>query len=378
MISRLKFDISNLFKEIYDERLPESVFISGETTFSDLQSAGLQSIVPLVDKLRQYGHSDENIRGRVFAFMENDVYLNYVMVKYKNLPVTFGIYKESINMKFDVVVGNPPYQEKVGPKKTEALWPKFVKKSFELVKENGFVSLIHPSGWRNVDGKFKVVQKLLTSKDMYYLEMHNEKDGMVLFGAETRYDWYVVQNSENNNILTEVKGQDGISIQIDLKNKEFIPSGYIEKIYSLVANDGEKKVNILSDSSYHTQRSFMSKVNEYEFIYPCVYTVKSGDNGTFWYSNTNGNGHFNSPKLIWSNFRISSAGSILDLNGDYGLTQFSYAIVDSIENLPSIKNVFDGVLFRNLMESCAVSDMSINRKIIATFRKDFWKEFINE
>jgi hypothetical protein len=32
--------------------------------------------------------------------------------------------------------------------------------------------------------------------------------------------------------------------------------------------------------------------------------------------------------------------------------------------------------FRKIMELSAVGDMSINRKVIATFRKDFWKEFI--
>ena len=130
MLSRLKFEIQGLFEEIYNERFPESIFLSETTTFADLQSAGLQSIIPLINKLREYGHSDDNIRSRVFAFMENDVYLNYVMSKYYNLPVTLDIYRESINMKFDVLVGNDPYQEKVGPNKTEPLWNKFFFKRY--------------------------------------------------------------------------------------------------------------------------------------------------------------------------------------------------------------------------------------------------------
>jgi hypothetical protein len=130
MLSRLKFDIQGLFQEIYNERLPETLFVSETTTFGDLQSAGLQSIIPIVNKLRKYGHSDENIRNRVFAFMENDLYLNYVQVKYPNLPVTFDIYKESVYMKFDVIVGNPPYTKDVGGGNSISLWDKFVEKSF--------------------------------------------------------------------------------------------------------------------------------------------------------------------------------------------------------------------------------------------------------
>jgi len=50
----------------------------------------------------------------------------------------------------------------------------------------------------------------------------------------------------------------------------------------------------------------------------------------------------------------------------------------SVENLENIKKAFDTKKFRKIMESCSVSDMSINRKVIGTFKKDFWKEFIQD
>jgi len=80
--------------------------------------------------------------------------------------------------------------------------------------------------------------------------------------------------------------------------------------------------------------------------------------------------------LIWSNFRIASAGCIIDEDGIYGLTQFSYAIIANREELSMIKKAFDTKKFRDMMENCSVANMSINRKIISTFKKDFWKQFI--
>jgi hypothetical protein len=50
--------------------------------------------------------------------------------------------------------------------------------------------------------------------------------------------------------------------------------------------------------------------------------------------------------------------------------------ITSKANLENIKKAFDSMEFRNLMESCAVGQLTVNYKIISTFRKDFWKEFI--
>jgi hypothetical protein len=290
--------------------------------------------------------------------------------------IDFDKMSKLINVKFDVVIGNPPYQKQVGPKKTEAIWPKFVDKSFEICKEGGYVSLIHPSGWRNVDGKFKDTQKLLLSKNIEYLEIHNEKDGMKTFGAETRYDWYVVKNVENNG-NTEIKGQRSESVNINLIGKEFIPNDSIELIYNLVGNKNLVEV-LHSYSDYETRKKHMSKTITDEYIYPIVYTVAKGDILKLIYSSYYTNKHFDKSKLIWSNGRITSVGSVIDIDGNYGLTQFAYAIVDEPINLPLIKKVFDSKIFRDLMEDCAVSDMSINRKIIGTFKKDFWRYFLDE
>ena len=129
----------------------------------------------------------------------------------------------------------------------------------------------------------------------------------------------------------------------------------------------------MSDSKYHTQKEYMVKQKSKEDNLSCAYMVDYIDNPTFWYTNID-KGHFNIPKIIWGN---GSTGIIIDYKGEYGLTQFCYAIVDDISNLESIKKAMksdkfikDVMLFKN-----GLGD-KYNRKIISLFRKDFWKEFI--
>jgi hypothetical protein len=279
-------------------------------------------------------------------------------------------------LKFDLVMGNPPYQKPVGPTKTQKIWNTFVMLSLRIINDAGYLTFVHPSGWRNIDGDFKEVQTQLLSRDMKYLEIHNEKDGIDVFGTETRYDWYVVKNIFPKQTKTTIKFQDKKIMSLNVIGLQFIPNGNLTMVKNLVAKNNEPKVKVLySRSKYGTDKSWMSKEKTIKNKYPCVYTVTSQDKPTLFYSSKQDE-HFGVSKLIWSNGRISSIGSYVDENGEYGLTQFSYAIVDEKKNLPEIKKAFDSKEFRYLMELCAVGQLTVNYKIISIFKKDFWKEFV--
>ncbi len=279
--------------------------------------------------------------------------------------------------KWDLIIQNPPYQlQKEGFKKTQPLWHLFVQKSLTLLVENGYMSMVHPSGWRNVDGVFKETQIKLKEKQILELRIQNEKEGIKIFKADTRFDYYILKNIIPYT-ETIIKNQDGYLEKINISKLEFIPNSNFTEIESLIAKDGEEMVNILhSYSAYETRKEWIKIEKNEIYKYPVVYTVPKGDSLNLMYSSINDRGHFGHPKLIWSNGRIISVGSYIDRIGNYGLTQFSYAIVDDENNLDSIKKAFDSNKFRKLMESSAVGDMSINRKVISLLKKDFWKEFI--
>lgn len=109
---------------------------------------------------------------------------------------------------------------------------------------------------------------------------------------------------------------------------------------SMIANSKDECVEVIySRSLYGTDKSHMKRIQDTNHKYPCVYTVNSKSQITYYYS-AKQHGHFGIPKFIWSNGRISSIGSYVDIAGDYGLTQFAYAIVDEPTNLMKIKNSF--------------------------------------
>lgn len=279
--------------------------------------------------------------------------------------------------KFDLIIQNPPYQmQKPGFTKTQPIWHLFVNKSLNILTENGYMIMVHPGGWKNIDGSFKDTQRAILSRDIYYLNINTFKDGSDLFGAKTDFDYYFIKNS-NKNILTNIIDIDNEEYFLNLKEVEFIPSCKLNEVYSLVAKNGEEKVNLIHSYSFYDHRKkYLSKCMDDVYNLPCIYSIKSPDKGNipvFLYSNIN-KGHFGEKKVIWAS---GATGIIIDSKGEYGMCEFTQGIVDDVDNLENIKTaLLNDYFIKYIMGHRNSLGNKYNNKIISTFRKDFWKEFI--
>lgn len=332
------------------------------------------------------GISEDVIQKQVEGLEDDEVYVVIARhisgirnICYKNL-ITSNDYEIVIDsMKFDVIVGNPPYQTKsdASNTKTQPIWDKFVTKAFSLLKDGGYLCLVHPSGWRS-NGDIYEDGKILKSKQINYLEIHSESDGMKTFGATTRYDWYVAQNCESTKETT-IKDQSGVITNMNITKSLFIPNSQLDLINSMIAEDNEEKVEILySRSAYGSDKKNMSQEKKGEFKYPVVYSTPI-DSPTIWYSSTNQNGHFGVSKLILNPCR--PIGFVIDYEGKYGMSQFCVGIVGDNAYIDMVADVIKNQKingFTEFMESCHFTDKVFNKDVISLFRKDFWKHFVNE
>jgi hypothetical protein len=201
--------------------------------------------------------------------------------------------------------------------------------------------------------------------------MNDFKRGKKIFGVGTNFDYYCLQYKNTDNNITTIKDIDGNEQQINLNSYEFIPNGMFNVFNELIAKRNEKKVRVLySRSAYGTDKKHMSKKKNDNYKYQCCYIITVKDGLKKYYSSTNKNGHFNVQKVIWSNGLGTSV--ILDDNGDYGLTQYSYGIIDSKENLSLIKKTMESSDFIKLMSYCKFTNNKYDYKVIKTFRQDFY------
>jgi hypothetical protein len=375
-----------LIEEIID-RIPEEYLLGN---ILDPACGRGRFLRVIKNRLLKAGFENKEIIGHLYG-IDNDIksaYLTaglidplwvcdktniYLADTLKNFP------KELIDMKFDIVVGNPPFQT---PKKMEGdknsgtiggdLWSKFVIKSLGMCKEKGMISLIHPSMWRKPD---HVIWKALTNNQMEYLEIHSDKDGQQVFDCSTRYDWYVVKK-EPCSKETIVVDEEGKKHSIDLSKLLFLPNYMYEDFTKMISNDPTKCCIVLySASIYETRKTWMNEKNIKEFKYPCVHSMTK-DGFSCWFSSEKKD-FFGVPKVIlgWGRYLYP----LLDTEGIYGMTQNAFAIsIKSEKEGKLIVQAINSDKFKEIIKASKWGAFQTDWRMFKYFKKDFWKEFLSE
>ena len=277
--------------------------------------------------------------------------------------------KKNEGKKFDVVVGNPPYQDPNN--KGVPLWVKFVKKSLGLSKDNGYIALIHPSSWRR---PLHELHDDLFYRQMQYLEIHNQQDGMRNFGCGTRYDWYILQNSKNHK-NTIVIDEDGQTSSLNFFKQNFIPHACLDILEKCLAKNREDKCKVIySRTMYGHDKAWMSVTKHDKFEYPCVRATPCTKIPTIIYSSKK-EGHFGISKVIIG--VASPENCFYDSEGEYGISDGCFGIITNNKiEANNIINVLSSDKFRKIIDSCKWAGFAMEFKIFQSFKRDFWKEFL--
>lgn len=270
---------------------------------------------------------------------------------------------------FDLVIGNPPYNDDSGNiGRGHALWTQFVESGLEWIKTDGYLVYVHPSLWRQVGHPLLT---LIKKYQLVYLEIHNQKDGAKVFKCNTRYDWYLLTKTAPKD-KTTIIDEKGVVHHISLKDWPFIPNFMFEEIDTILAKGDEKKCEILKDrSNYGTDKKHVSKIKTEEFKYPVANSVTKKNTLTFRWANTDENGHFGISKIIYGTGY--GTGFVSDKNGEFGLTEWCAGIVAPVEEHPIILEAIRSDVFSNIKKAIAVTTAEISTKNLRLFKENWWR-----
>jgi hypothetical protein len=160
----------------------------------------------------------------------------------EKLNIYEGDTLEMTNSGFDVILGNPPYNKngisscknKAKGKKRETLWDKFVEKSLEWLKPNGYLVFITPLNWVKVN---KIHDKMLNNH-IIWLKVWDDMKAKQMIKGEIPMSLFILQNTSifgKTEIISELKRKNITTTSFSqLQPKYFIPFAYHDIFNKLI------------------------------------------------------------------------------------------------------------------------------------------------
>ena len=238
-------------------KLPEEIFISDKTTFLDPCFGSGTYLKEIALKLRKYGHSKENINSRLIGVEKSIRFINKIQQLQGFNPTLIHadfLKYDFKDMKFDVVVGNPPYNGD-GGNSTGKLWVKFVDFGIKLLTPKGKLLFVTPNTW--INGTSKNYTSFKENK-VLFAKFYEQNPFSSQIGTSTSY--FVIENSTSNGEKIPTQYQDKnnkvISFDLDYVNGVSIPTKIIDpRAFSILEKvvDFNSPLPIKHDSRLHTQ-----------------------------------------------------------------------------------------------------------------------------
>ena len=243
-----------LVKEMLNklELYGDNIFSAPYKTFLDVScGSSAEFAVQLRDRLIEAGCEEP----QKYIFIWDDSPINRRMAlkrlgssfSTKNL---FDFNTMNEKKKFDVVLGNPPYND--SDRSGNALWSIFIERANELIVENGYISFVVPGRWvlpgHNIKkGKKRIWDTIFINGTMYYINLGKCSDYFDNIGSDKDYfSYFIFGKKMYKEYMTTLETRNGI-IEFDFNNTKWLPYKNSDDLSISIVNKVYKKTDDVFD-----------------------------------------------------------------------------------------------------------------------------------
>jgi len=218
--------------------------------------------------------------------------------------------------RFDVVMGNPPFNEG-GTKTTgeKGFYKKFISYGFNVLSKRGYLVFVHPPNFHRIDKddpkRGVLIKKIFDEHNLIFLRIIS--DTKIYFDVQISIDYYILQNEDNQKGSIILDKHNVLTTGIDISLFKNVPNfGFeiVKKFMTLQEKFGSFNAKVGSDSSHDSRHIIHGE-------YPIVHLINK-DGIRVIYSNKK-HSHQNTPKIIINGLGVPYV--LDDEKGKYGVSQ---------------------------------------------------------
>jgi site-specific DNA-methyltransferase (adenine-specific) len=319
-------------------------------------------LLAIMDKLEKHGHKRKHIINNMLYGIDSSKVQSMIARKSLRLAcdVESNIFCDDsltrkFNMKFDVIVGNPPYQgnNDKGTKqpKSHNLWSKFVDRGVELLNDNGSIAFVTPDSWMSPSSQ---VLKMFKDNSLIWVDTTVGK----YFTVGSSFTAWIMQKNKN----TQTALID--SLAVDINNLQYLPRDFASTfpIHNKVINSKGSKLEILFDTTCHSdyKHKKLSDSKDEEYKYETFHT-----NAQSKFSKIKSK-HYSSSKIVWT---TSGYFKPFFSKGNLCTTEVcGYILVNDEDDAAKILSYFDSKLYKFIINTGKWSGF-LNGKVMSLLPK---------
>lgn len=270
-----------LINEMLD-KLDSSVWSNPNLTWLD-PANGIGNFPMIIFERLNKGlkHVIENEQERKSHIIKNMLYM--IELNENNVKISQSIFGDNANIycgsfledgwkeyfgidKFDIIVGNPPYNKNGVGKGGGVFWIPFIYSSLDNLNQNGYMCFVHPLGWRKPfkegDRKNNAgrVWSIYKQYNVPFIKISDKK-----ISGFPKVDYYVFQKKVVPNfqtrVINEFQGR-YIDEVLNISQLDFIPnfidSRALNIIEKLIGN--RDKFNVIYNQQFKPTKKDLEKI----------------------------------------------------------------------------------------------------------------------
>jgi hypothetical protein len=291
--------------------------------------------------------------------------------------------------KFDIIIGNPPFQDDVSEvgaaQARHDIYPKFFIKSFRMLDNNGYLSFINPAKWRAPDkiGDLKEMWNIFVKNNALFLKIYSPNETRKIFNGDvlTRIDYYVIQKNEKNYNNTIIIDEENKEYNINVRDWNFLPNFDIDNIKNILTDETNGIKIIYHSSQFDKRKPYVSETKKGDYKYPILHSNTIKDGNIFYWANEkevsgkNFVSMFGIPKVIL--VKGVYAYPINDYKGQYGMSNYSFGIpIKTKKEGDEIVKAINSEGFKRLISATKWSSNFTDHNMFKYFKPNFYKYFL--